>query len=120
MAHHSKAADRIDQALRLFPSAIVEKVSRKKMFGGLSFLYEGRMAVGLVKEDLAVRVVADKMDAVMKKQHVRAMDFTKRPVKEFIYVAPAGYSTEEQLQYFLELGLEHAMQGNSINKSSKP
>lgn len=85
-----------------------EKPSEKRMFGGLAFLYKGKMSVGIIKDDLVVRVISEKMDAEMKKTFVRAMDFTKRPMKEFIYVSPEGIKDELSLLHYIELGLEHA------------
>lgn len=78
------------------------------MFGGLSFLFKGKMTVGVVKDDLAVRVIGSKMNSELAKPHVRPMDFTKRPMKEFIYVSEEGCKTEAQLLHYIELGLEHA------------
>ena len=78
------------------------------MFGGLSFLYKGNMTGGIVKEELAVRVVASKMETVLQNEHVRPMDFSKRPMKEFVYVSQEGFKTEAQLLQWIELGLEHA------------
>lgn len=40
---------------------IPRRFSEKKMFGGLSFLFQGKMTVGIVKEELAVRIIASKM-----------------------------------------------------------
>lgn len=104
MAYNELLANRIRLQLKMFPESFTEK----KMFGGLSFLYQGKMTVGIVKNELAVRVVANKMDAELEKEHVRPMDFTKRPLKEFIYVSEAGCTTEEQLLHYIELGIEHA------------
>ena len=104
MAFNELLAKRIRTQLKLFPEYFTEK----KMFGGLSFLYQGKMTVGIVKNELAVRVVSTKMDTELEKEHVRPMDFTKRPLKEFIYVSEAGFSSEEQLLHYIEMGLEHA------------
>ena len=78
------------------------------MFGGLTFFYQGKMTVGIVKEDLAVWIIASKMETAMQNENVRPMDFTKRAMKEFIYVASEGFKTESQLLHWIELGLEHA------------
>jgi len=78
------------------------------MFGGLSFLYQGKMTVGIVKEELAVRIIAEKLDIELNKTHVRPMDFTKRPMKEFAFVSQEGFKTETELLHYIELGLEHA------------
>lgn len=104
MAYNENLAKRIRASIAVFP----EKFTEKKMFGGLAFLYQGKMTVGIVKEDLMVRVVSEKMDGVLKMKYVRLMDFTKKAMKEFIYVSADGFSTESALQSWVELGVEHA------------
>ncbi|WP_136465478.1 TfoX/Sxy family protein [Flagellimonas onchidii] len=104
MAYNEELAKRIRQAITLFP----EDFTEKKMFGGVAFLFQGKMTVGPVKDDLMVRVVDSKMPAILKQEFVRPMDFTGKPMKEFIFVSPEGFKTEEQLQNWIELGLEHA------------
>lgn len=104
MSYNEQLANRIREQLKYFPEAFTEK----KMFGGLSFLHQGKMTVGIVKEELAVRIVSDKMEIELDNDFTRPMDFTKRPMKEFIYVTNDGFRTEEQLLHYIELGLEHA------------
>lgn len=104
MAYNEEIASRIRHALAIFPDNFTEK----KMFGGVAFLYSGKMTVGPVKNDLMVRVISDKMPDVLAQEFVRPMDFTGKPMKEFVFVSPEGFKTEEQLQNWIELGLEHA------------
>ncbi len=108
MSFDQELAKRIRTALQFFPLKVQEHFNEKKMFGGIAYLYKGKMTVGVVKEDLMVRVIGTKMDNALQMKHVRPMDFTKRPMKEFVYVSRAGIDTEEQLQHWIELGLEHA------------
>ncbi|MFY0601367.1 MAG: TfoX/Sxy family protein [Cyclobacteriaceae bacterium] len=103
MAYNLDTAERIREAMKNIPD-----ITEKKMFGGLSFLLLGKMTVGIIKDDLAVRVISSKMDEVMKNSSVRPMDFTKTPMKEFIYVSPSGFQTEEELMNWINLGIEHA------------
>ena len=81
------------------------EITEKKMFGGLSFLYKGKMTIGIVKDKMAVRVLASKIDYELKKPKVSAMDFTKRPMKEFVFVEVGN---PNDLDYWIDLGLEHA------------
>ncbi|WP_190808427.1 TfoX/Sxy family protein [Flagellimonas sp. S3867] len=104
MAYDEVLAKRIRNAISLFP----EEFTEKKMFGGVAFLYQGKMTVGPVKNDLMVRVIGSKMENILQQEFVRPMDFTGKPMKEFIFVSPEGFKTEEQLQNWIELGLEHA------------
>lgn len=48
------------------------------------------------------------METELSKDYVRPMDFTKRPMKEFVYVSENGMKTETELLHYIELGLEHA------------
>lgn len=90
MPYSESIAKRIREQLKMFP----EEFTEKNMFGGLSFLYQSKMTVGIVKEDLAVRIIASKMETAMQNENVRPMDFTKRAMKKFIYVASEGFKTE--------------------------
>ena len=78
------------------------------MFGGTCFLYKGKMCIGETKGRLVVRVIDKKMEELLSKPSVTPMDFTGKAMKEFIFVKNEGCRTEEQLQHFVELGIEHA------------
>tara|TARA_R110002050_G_scaffold116847_2_gene233366 strand:+ start:8813 stop:9055 length:243 start_codon:yes stop_codon:yes gene_type:complete len=78
MAYNEHLAKRIQGALKLFPKEISNEITEKTMFEGLSFLYKNKMTVGIIKEDLAVRVCADKLERLLKNKYVRPMDFTKK------------------------------------------
>ena len=45
-----------------------------------------RVCCGVVGDDLVVRVGVDKYIEALAKPHARAMDFTGRPMKGFVYV----------------------------------
>lgn len=83
-------------------------VTSKKMFGGIAFLYHGKMTVGTINNDLMVRVIPEKMENILSKDGVRPMDFTGKALKEFVFVASEFYKTQEQLDFWITLGLEHA------------
>ena len=104
MAFSAETAIRIQEAL----AGLNQSFEEKKMFGGLSFLYKGKMTVGIVREDLAVRIVEQTIESALKNPHVRPMDFTRKPMKEFVFVSPEGFETYEQLMHWIELGVEHA------------
>ena len=108
MAYDKSLEKRIAHSFQLFPESLKSDIELKKMFGGLAYLYRGKMTVGIVKNDLCVRVVPEKMDAMLNRDHVRPMEFTGKPMKEFVFVSPDGFLSEEELQQWIELGLEHA------------
>ena len=104
MPYNEQLAHRIRKAIALYPDEFTEK----KMFGGLAFLYKGKMTVGIVKNELAVRVISTKTEKLLALPHVRPMDFTKKPMKEFIYINIDSFKSEEELLLYIDLGLEHA------------
>jgi hypothetical protein len=79
-------------------------LQERKLFGGLAFMYRDRMCFGIVGRDLVVRVAADEFDAVMRRRHVRPMDFTGTPLKGFVYVSPPGFRSRPALRAWLERG----------------
>lgn len=83
-------------------------ISEKKMFGGLAFLLDGKMCVGVVRDDLMVRVGPDAYAAALRKSHAREMDFTGRAMKGFVFVGAAGVESDAQLGRWIELGLSGA------------
>ena len=103
MAFNEKLAEDIRKQLKG-----IKGVLEKKMFGGLCFLYQGNMAVGIAGEDLMVRVGPKRYDAALKLSHARVMDFTGRPLTGFIFVGPPGTKTAASLKKWLALGLDFA------------
>jgi TfoX/Sxy family transcriptional regulator of competence genes len=79
-------------------------VVERKMFGGLAFLLQGRMCCGIVGNDLMVRVPLDDYEVLLRRRHVRPMDFTGKPLKGFVYVAPAALRTSSALRRWVARG----------------
>lgn len=72
-------------------------VSEKQMFGGIAFLADGKMFCGLTGEDLMVRVGPEAHESALARPHARPMDFTGKPMKGYVYVAPEGLSEDDAL-----------------------
>jgi TfoX N-terminal domain len=58
------------------------------MFGGLAFMAKGHMFVGILGKTLMARVGPERYDQELSLPHVRAMDFTGRPMKGYVFVVP--------------------------------
>jgi len=85
------------------------KVTERKMFGGLAFMVNGHMCCGIVATDLVVRTGPDAFERALKRPHARPMDFTGRPMKGFVYVAPAGYYSDRDLKSWTKIGLDFVL-----------
>jgi len=66
------------------------EVTERRMFGGLAFLWGGHMFAGVVGSELMVRIGAEAAQRALERDHVREMDFTGRPMKNMVFVEPAG------------------------------
>lgn len=100
MAFDANQAERVRNAL-----ARTRGITEKKMFGGLAFLHHGNMCCGVLDDKLVVRVGPNAYDAALTRKHVKAMDFTGKPLTGFIYVLPSGIKRAEQLRRWVDAGL---------------
>ena len=92
------------------------KVEEKKMMGGLAFMVNGKMCVGILKDDLMARIDPEAYASALGKRGCREMDFTGRPMKGFLFVSDEGLPTEKALRAWLKLGIEF---GATAKKTSK-
>ena len=104
MAYNEKLSQRIHERLA-DQTGLVEK----KMFGGIGFMLRGNMACGVNKDDLIVRVGPERYGQAVIQPHARPFDFTGRPMKGWVMVGPAGYSADEDLRAWIELGVNFAL-----------
>jgi len=101
MAYDEQLAARTRRA---FPPGTV--LTEKKMFGGLSFLVGGKMCCGVIGQELVVRVGPEKHEEALAQVHARPMDFTRQPMRGFVYVAPEGLRTDRMLAAWVKRGID--------------
>jgi hypothetical protein len=82
--------------------------SERRMFGGVCFMVSGKMCCGIVGHDLMVRVGPEGHDDALRRPHTRPMDFTGRPMRGFVYVAPAGLRTVRDLSAWVDPAVRFA------------
>ncbi|HEX2239884.1 MAG TPA: TfoX/Sxy family protein [Actinomycetota bacterium] len=100
MAYDEKLGDRLREIV-----AESGDFTERKMFGGLAFMVKGHMCCGVIKEDMVVRVDPERSEQLLKDKSARPMDFSGKPMKGFLYIAPAGLRTEKQLRRWVDEGL---------------
>jgi len=103
VAYDEVLAERVRDHLATRPD-----VSERKMFGGLCFLVGGNMCVGVMAEDLMVRVGKDAYAEALARPHAREMDFTGRVARGIVYVGPAGFADEAGLETWVDRGVAFA------------
>jgi len=110
MAYNKILADRIREILVEQP-----QVEEKEMMGGVAFMVNDKMCVGVIKDEMMARIDPDVYDEAIEKTGCRPMDFTKKPMKGWVFISPEGIDRVKDLEYWIGLALEF----NKKAKSSK-
>lgn len=111
MAYNEYLQERIESILN--DKKIVFQA--KKMMGGLCYMVDDKMCFGIVKDDLMARVGPDLYNELIQHEYARPMDFTKRPMNGYLFVAPEGIDYEKDLVFWIDQCLAF----NPLAKSSK-
>lgn len=83
-------------------------LTEKEMFGGIAFMVGGNMAVGVSGDDLMVRVGKETYDDALTETGVREFDMSGKPMRGWVLVSDAGYSTEADLESWIDRGVSYA------------
>ena len=97
MAYDELVAARLRAALAGDPA-----ITEKQMFGGVAFLRNGHMLVGVNGERLIVRVGPEQYQETLRNPQVRPFDMTGREMKGWVFVSPGGYTDEPSLRAWIE------------------
>lgn len=96
-------------------------LTEKKMFGGIAFLVDGAMCIGVDNDDLIVRCAKDETDALLAKQGVREFDLSGgRPMKGWLLVGPEATGTAAGFRSWLDFARDRALQPRKTAKRSAP
>jgi hypothetical protein len=82
MAYDEVLAGRVRDGLR-----DVAGVTEKKMFGGLVFMADGHLTVGVYGDGLIARIGAAGMNEAVTEPGVRPFDMSGRPMRGIVVVA---------------------------------
>jgi TfoX/Sxy family transcriptional regulator of competence genes len=110
MAYDENLADRIREKL-----ADIPLIEEKAMMGGLTFMVNEKMCVGIIKDEMMCRIDPEIHDIVVEMTGCRTMDFTKRPMKGYVMIDETGMRSQHEFDYWIGLALAY----NKIAKSSK-
>ena len=108
MAYNEKLAARIRERF-----SGLSNVEEKQMMGGLTFMFNGKMCVGIIKDELMCRIDPELHESSVEKRGCRTMDFTNRPMKGYVLVDETGMRSKKDFDYWICLALD-------FNKIAKP
>ena len=96
----------LEQRVRRFLDARGIEHEAKRMMGGLCFMVNGKMCVGIEKNRLMARIDPEAEAHALTKPGCKPMDFTGRPMRGFVFIEPLGTRNDAQLADWLNLALE--------------
>jgi TfoX/Sxy family transcriptional regulator of competence genes len=115
MSFNEKLANRTRELIALEH----KKIEEKKMFGGLCFMVNDKMCIGVEKERLMVRLDPARYEEVMEKEGCKPMDFTGKVMKGFVFVDAAVLNTKKKLEYWIRLALDYNKIANLQKRKSE-
>ena len=114
MAYNEQLANRIREQLADLPN-----IEEKVMMGGLTFMYNGKMCVGIFADEMMCRIDPEMQDTALEKTGCRIMDFTGRPMKGYVMVDDTGMKSKKEFNYWIDLCLEFNSKAKSSKKKKK-
>jgi len=110
MAYNETLSNRIREAL-----VDVAGVEEKYMFGGVCYMVDSKMCVGVVKDEMMCRIGEDAQAEALEKVGCREMDFAGKPMKGYVYVSDEGMRNQTDFMHWINLCLAH----NPMAKAAK-
>ena len=111
MAFNETLSNRIREALLPVP-----RVEEKYMFGGVCYMVNGKMCVGVVKDEMMCRIDPDVYESALEKTGCREMVFTGKPMKGYVFVNEQGMRSEKDFNYWIGLCLEFNKKAKAAKK----
>jgi TfoX/Sxy family transcriptional regulator of competence genes len=115
MAFNEKLSDRIRETL-----ADIPKVEEKFMFGGVCYMVNGKMCVGVVKDEMMCRIDPLIYEETLQRKGCREMVFTGKPMKGYVFVSEEGMRTKKELEDWVNLCLDFNKKAKSSKKAKAP
>ena len=96
MAYDEGLAQRIRES-----SALPAGATEKRMFGGIAFMVNDFMTVGISDDKLMARVGPDNYERALKRPHATKMDFTGKPMRGYVFVNAPGIEDDDALAQWI-------------------
>lgn len=114
MAYNEKLAERIRQQFNKLTN-----VEEKAMMGGLCFMYNEKMCVGIFKDQLMCRVDPEDVPTLVQRKGATQMDMAGRTMKGYLLIDDSGMKQEEDFQFWISRCIEFNKYAKSSKKKKK-
>ena len=101
MPYNEAIAEKIRKAL-----TGTKKLTEKKMFGGIAFMVNDKMCMGVDKDDIMLRCDPGQMEELLSKKGARPFDLTGKPMKGWLLVSPEGTKSKKDFDFWAQVAVE--------------
>ena len=101
MPYNEKLADKIRTAL-----TGTKNLVEKKMFGGIAFIVNDKMCIGVDKDDIMLRCIPEMTDELLSKKGARQFDLTGKPMKGWLLISPDATDNKKDFDFWIKLAIE--------------
>jgi TfoX/Sxy family transcriptional regulator of competence genes len=107
MAYNEQLASRIVEHLFLQKIEFTEK----KMFGGIAFMINEKMCIGVMKNVIMLRVLENHYDMLLEENYVKPMEFTGKTMKGFLFIEEPAFAKDVDLNKWIVFAQEFGEKG---------
>jgi len=114
MAFDQLLANRIREQLQ-----DLEGIEEKEMMGGLTFMLNDKMCVGVIKDEMMCRIDPALYEESLEKTGCHEMLFTGKPMKGWVMIEESGLQTVSDFNYWIGLAVEYNQYAKKSKKKTK-
>ena len=114
MAYNEQLNDRLREVMAELPG-----VEEKHMFGGVCYMLNGKMCIGIVKDELMCRIGPDAYEGALERKGCREMVFTGKPMNGYVFVSEEGMKTKKDFAHWVDLCIAFNQQAKATPKKKK-
>ena len=111
MAYHQILANRIREQLQE-----LEGIEEKEMMGGLSFMLNDKMCIGMIKDEMKCRIDPALYEDALEKTGCHEMLFTGKPMKGWVMIEESGLQNARDFNYWIGLAVDYNQHARSSKK----
>ncbi|GAB3412548.1 TfoX/Sxy family protein [Niabella aquatica] len=116
MAYDNNLSDRVREYLNNVPGIAIEE---KAMFGGLAFMINGKMCINVGDGLLMCRFAPELTEALSERNGFLPMKMKGKEYKGYCYVAPHGYKSKKDFEFWLKLCLDFNERAEASKKRKR-
>ena len=107
-------AQRVRTALQRLP-----RVAERRMFGGVTFMVNGKMCISAGRGRLMCRIDPDLHDTAIARRGARTVKMKGRAYRGFVYVREGAVASKRDLDYWVKLCLSYNKKAKASRKKHR-